>query len=159
MPGGSANAYDYVYQDPINNFDLDGRMCFRHCHWKHIIHSVVSNPIFQAAVTVAVCAGTEGIGCAAVNYGFAAYNSWSDCHGASVGRCAASTAVNFGLARINYRGMRSYRGEEWRVNRWGSPILKHEIRGRVAYGRAFRYNSGVAAATGGASWAYHHWLD
>lgn len=23
--GGSANAYDYVYQDPINKFDLDGR--------------------------------------------------------------------------------------------------------------------------------------
>jgi len=25
VPGGSANAYDYANQDPINNFDLDGR--------------------------------------------------------------------------------------------------------------------------------------
>lgn len=24
VPGGSANAYDYVYQDPIKKFDLDG---------------------------------------------------------------------------------------------------------------------------------------
>ncbi len=23
IPGGSANAYDYVYQDPINKLDLD----------------------------------------------------------------------------------------------------------------------------------------
>ena len=25
MPGGSANSYDYVSQDPVNLFDLDGR--------------------------------------------------------------------------------------------------------------------------------------
>jgi RHS repeat-associated protein len=31
VPGGSANAYDYVYQDPINKFDLDGR-CWG-CGW------------------------------------------------------------------------------------------------------------------------------
>lgn len=28
IPGGSANNYDYANQDPINNYDLDGR-CFR----------------------------------------------------------------------------------------------------------------------------------
>jgi RHS repeat-associated protein len=28
VPGGSANAYDYANQDPINNFDLDGRRCW-----------------------------------------------------------------------------------------------------------------------------------
>jgi hypothetical protein len=27
VPGGSANAYDYVNQDPVNGIDLDGR-CF-----------------------------------------------------------------------------------------------------------------------------------
>jgi RHS repeat-associated protein len=27
VEGGSANSYDYAYQDPINNFDLDGRFC------------------------------------------------------------------------------------------------------------------------------------
>lgn len=32
VPGGSANAYDYAGQDPLNRFDLDGK-CWRHCHW------------------------------------------------------------------------------------------------------------------------------
>jgi RHS repeat-associated protein len=27
VPGGSANAYDYAGQDPVNTFDLDGRVC------------------------------------------------------------------------------------------------------------------------------------
>lgn len=27
MPGGSANAYDYANQDPVNNFDLTGKEC------------------------------------------------------------------------------------------------------------------------------------
>ena len=29
VPGGSANAYDYVNQDPLNTFDLDGRWFWR----------------------------------------------------------------------------------------------------------------------------------
>ena len=29
VPGGSASDYDYAYQDPINNLDLDGRACIR----------------------------------------------------------------------------------------------------------------------------------
>jgi RHS repeat-associated protein len=28
VPGGSANAYDYANQDPVNNFDLTGEVCF-----------------------------------------------------------------------------------------------------------------------------------
>jgi hypothetical protein len=36
VPGGSATAYDYVNQDPINNFDLDGRWCLAKCTWKKI---------------------------------------------------------------------------------------------------------------------------
>ena len=27
VPGGSANAYDYAYQDPVNAFDLTGEEC------------------------------------------------------------------------------------------------------------------------------------
>jgi RHS repeat-associated protein len=34
VPGGSANAYDYVNADPINNFDLDGRFCGPVCRAK-----------------------------------------------------------------------------------------------------------------------------
>lgn len=29
IEGGSANDYDYAYQDPINNYDLDGRICWK----------------------------------------------------------------------------------------------------------------------------------
>jgi RHS repeat-associated protein len=29
VAGGSANAYDYVSADPVNNLDLDGRACFK----------------------------------------------------------------------------------------------------------------------------------
>jgi RHS repeat-associated protein len=35
VPGGSANAYDYANQDPVNNFDLTGEICHpslnKHC--------------------------------------------------------------------------------------------------------------------------------
>ncbi|MGH2718161.1 MAG: hypothetical protein ACRDJU_06250 [Actinomycetota bacterium] len=30
VPGGSANAYDYCYQDPVNCFDLAGTFSFGH---------------------------------------------------------------------------------------------------------------------------------
>ncbi|MER7845079.1 ricin-type beta-trefoil lectin domain protein [Kitasatospora sp. NPDC096077] len=30
VQGGNANAYDYVYGDPINQYDLDGRFCLKH---------------------------------------------------------------------------------------------------------------------------------
>ena len=35
IPGGSANDYDYADQDPINKFDLDGRMCLFGHHKGH----------------------------------------------------------------------------------------------------------------------------
>jgi RHS repeat-associated protein len=38
LPGGSADAYDYANQDPVNNFDLNGENCHP-----------VRNPIAPAA--------------------------------------------------------------------------------------------------------------
>ncbi|HXV05903.1 MAG TPA: RHS repeat-associated core domain-containing protein [Solirubrobacterales bacterium] len=35
VPGGSANAYDYANQDPINNFDLTGERC-HDVHGRHL---------------------------------------------------------------------------------------------------------------------------
>ncbi len=34
VKGGSANDYDYVNADPINNLDLDGRFCGPRCQYK-----------------------------------------------------------------------------------------------------------------------------
>lgn len=46
VPGGSANAYDYAYQDPINTLDLDGRRVADDngagCSACHSVHPVVS---------------------------------------------------------------------------------------------------------------------
>ena len=36
--GGNANAYDYVYQNPLTNFDLNGEWCFS---WKCIVSGAV----------------------------------------------------------------------------------------------------------------------
>src|SRR3954471_12505420 len=41
VPGGSANDYDYAGQDPINSFDLDGRICWS-CGWHHVTHAASS---------------------------------------------------------------------------------------------------------------------
>lgn len=38
IPGGSANAYDYVDQDPVNNYDLAGTICFS-CAVRHVRHA------------------------------------------------------------------------------------------------------------------------
>jgi hypothetical protein len=41
VEGGSANAYDYVYQDPINNFDLGGT-CWGGGNWCHPLKHAAS---------------------------------------------------------------------------------------------------------------------
>lgn len=40
IPGGSANAYDYCFQDPINCTDLNGQLGWPHIHWRHIFHAI-----------------------------------------------------------------------------------------------------------------------
>jgi RHS repeat-associated protein len=52
VEGGSANAYDYAFQDPVNIFDLDGR-----CPW-----CVVAAVVAVRAATLAVRACTRGCG-------------------------------------------------------------------------------------------------
>ena len=70
IPGGSANNYDYANQDPINNYDLDGRRCWGGggwCHhWKRVFH-VARFFAEGAAVGIGIgafCGVTVGIGCA-----------------------------------------------------------------------------------------------
>ncbi|MGI9194745.1 MAG: RHS repeat-associated core domain-containing protein [Actinomycetota bacterium] len=71
VEGGNANDYDYVSQDPINNLDLDGQVCWSCARrWAHkhrrLIHRVVNIGVGIAAGTVAAsaCVGTAGMGCA-----------------------------------------------------------------------------------------------
>jgi len=57
VKGGSANDYDYAMQDPINNFDLDGRMCWSwgSCekavkkHWRGIAQIVLAGGCIVAS--------------------------------------------------------------------------------------------------------------
>ncbi|WP_405816532.1 DNRLRE domain-containing protein [Streptomyces sp. NBC_01390] len=42
VPGGSANAYDYGYGDPLNHYDLDGRWWWGHHYW-HRVHRRISH--------------------------------------------------------------------------------------------------------------------
>jgi RHS repeat-associated protein len=96
VSGGSASVYDYANADPVNGFDLDGR--WPHIHWKKIFR----NPIFQAAVTIAAC--STGVACAAVSYGFAAYNSYNRFREHGINRrTILSSALDFGLAYLDIK--------------------------------------------------------
>jgi RHS repeat-associated protein len=58
VEGGSANDYDYVEGDPINNLDLAGTVCFRCVLKKKWVRMAIAG--IGAA---AFCAGTAGMGC------------------------------------------------------------------------------------------------
>ncbi|MCX4909591.1 DNRLRE domain-containing protein [Streptomyces sp. NBC_00878] len=78
VPGGSANAYDYVSQDPINKFDLDGRcwICWRKRvrsvgRWVGRHQTLVSYGLAAACSFV-----TEGWGAPACAAGAGAVTGW-----------------------------------------------------------------------------------
>ncbi|MDQ1438500.1 MAG: hypothetical protein QOK43_2129, partial [Acidimicrobiaceae bacterium] len=50
VEGGSANDYDYVNGDPVNNLDLAGTMCFVKCGWGHVTRGVKHVALNFAAV-------------------------------------------------------------------------------------------------------------
>lgn len=63
VPGGSANDYDYVYQDPVNKTDLDGR-CWGGC-WFSSLGSWANNHRQLIATAVVVAGVVGGIACMA----------------------------------------------------------------------------------------------
>jgi|GEM_PF-5646896 len=82
IPGGSANAYDYVDQDPINGYDLAGTW---HIHWRSV---------FKVAAIVGGIAGAVACGATVV------------C-GAIVGAAAAAAAYsasNAGTSHWSWSG-------------------------------------------------------
>lgn len=106
VDGGSANDYDYVNGDPINDTDLDGQWPDWGKAWnatKNFAKKALDNKyvrgIATGLVVGAVCVGTAGIGCA-VGVGFAV--------GASLG------AAN------------------WYVNRRSENVWGHVVRGGIS---------------------------
>jgi RHS repeat-associated protein len=99
-PGGSANAYDYCYQDPINCFDLGGGWGFK--SFFKSLHTVLTPVVttFQAAALassfldeVPVIGEVAGV-VQGVSAGLSAINELSECvsGGVSKGGCAVLIA-------------------------------------------------------------------
>jgi RHS repeat-associated protein len=82
IPGGSANAYDYANQDPINNYDLAGTFSI---HWRKLIRNVINIP-----------ATSVGLADALVNGASCGYNSTRStfvCTGAHGGYWKGGTTI------------------------------------------------------------------
>ncbi|WP_407675842.1 RHS repeat-associated core domain-containing protein [Peterkaempfera bronchialis] len=72
VPGGNANAYEYVQADPLNQYDLDGKRCWS-CAWKSTKRFVKKNRVIIASVGAGVGCGlvissTAGLGVAACGF-------------------------------------------------------------------------------------------
>ncbi|MDP9183601.1 MAG: hypothetical protein M3P04_12610, partial [Actinomycetota bacterium] len=137
--GGSANAYDYAGQDPINRFDLDGK-CWRHCHWHkphiryHAIFSLSSHVLSLAALAGCVACGVAAAG---IDLGLAVYDAAHHHYGAAAweGFGAVVGGADAGLSLVA-RSARFAR-----------------------YGRLTRYARGTARRRvigGGALWMVNH---
>jgi hypothetical protein len=73
--------FAYVGDDPVNSIDPLGLFCFfghnpnGSCRGASEVKAVVTNPVFQAITTAAVCTFT-GPGCAVINVAFLAANEY-----------------------------------------------------------------------------------
>lgn len=67
IEGGGANDYDYAYGDPINNYDLDGKLCRGRCSkaWKKVGRIARSKDFWLSAAgfgaSVAVWVGAAAL--------------------------------------------------------------------------------------------------
>ena len=70
VPGGSLNNYDYAGQDPVNGYDLDGKICWS-C-WgrkavrfgKRVLNNSFARNIAAGLTATFLCGATAGLGCA-----------------------------------------------------------------------------------------------
>jgi RHS repeat-associated protein len=63
VQGGSANRYDYVNQDPVNSFDLNGEMCAWRCIKKFVKKNFASVRHPNRYAKIGAFFGIVGIGC------------------------------------------------------------------------------------------------
>ncbi|MCA1832871.1 MAG: DNRLRE domain-containing protein [Actinobacteria bacterium] len=107
VEGGSASDYDYAKGDPVNDFDLDGRMCFVRCGWGRAgrrvarVASVVANATSLSSIAlVGGCAlatvGSAGIA-GAVCLG-ATVTTWATIGGHAVAAAGYAVDQDWGAA-------------------------------------------------------------
>ena len=119
VEGGALNLYDYAAQDPLSNYDLDGECVFGlRCpkalkRAGHVAGTVVRNPWFQTAVTVAAC--STGVLCATAVVGFTALNAYDRYkrEGGFTQRWFIGTGVDVALAAIPLRNARALSAPAW----------------------------------------------
>jgi RHS repeat-associated protein len=124
VPVGSANSYDYAYQDPVNKTDLDGTCSWGWlCNVAHVVNSGLHNPLVRTLVIVGIvalaCAGTVGLGCGlAVGIGVGVAVSVADYqinsrHHDAAGYARAAGWGAFDGALAGFGG--GYARESWRA--------------------------------------------
>jgi RHS repeat-associated protein len=120
VEGGSANDYDYVSGDPINNFDYDGTcsgkkhnwLRRRWCNARHIARPVINAPWSGAAYIYAKATGSHCYRRSGLN----------ECDGAAVGFFGpqvtiGDTVLNSGRRRLSAQ---RWRHESRHTNQWGA---------------------------------------
>ncbi|MFJ9777308.1 DNRLRE domain-containing protein [Kitasatospora sp. NPDC101157] len=136
--GGNANAYDYVYGDPLNRYDLDGNICFS-CGWNRAksFARKTWNENKQTIITWGVGITVAG-GCTILTGGAGAA-------GCAYLGGAVGGAVGY---RYGYSGPRSYGGYA-RATIVGSVTAGF---GGGAFFRGFRFFRGGGAHRGAWGW-------
>lgn len=174
VEGGSANDYDYVAGDPVNQFDLDGQLCLlgrnkggKGCRGA----GITKNPIAQAVFVGVACA--TGVGCGAAIAGVAAWNvhnkaramgGWSQA--VRQPKFYVHAGIEVAAAATRLGSLRSLRGASVaRVDRYGGVVASSVIRSnshaiRTSAGRAIvGRNSLILGGAGAASYAGHAAVD
>lgn len=114
--GGNANPYDYVYQNPLTNFDLNGEWCFWHCIMTGLIHLAVYGAAGGlAGLLDALCDGYTGGACGVLNgeifrvvwaMAMAALETWAE--GKTSINSYIENMVFAGLSALTYEGVLRY---------------------------------------------------
>ena len=143
VEGGNLNPYDYVGQDPVNGYDLDGQWGWFRRNWRRVARIA----IFAAGVAGAVACGAVvlcavGVGAAAAAAGYAARHAgrrsfrWSDIlaqtfvGGASGGVFARLSASGYlgGGREVGGRNFRIGLGKWFGTGRWQTRIPHYHRR-------------------------------
>lgn len=116
IEGGNCNDYDYVCGDPVNQTDLDGKICFS-CVVRAVVHVAKrAAPIVGLAAFGACIVASAGVCAAAgaVALGFSAT--------ANLGGCAVR-----GCSRRGWVGAVGATAGEWALNRFGGVGVRARI--------------------------------